>query len=126
MNVKFYRCEHCGNFITFLYNSGARPVCCGDAMSDVPVNTSDSAGEKHIPTLVRNGDRVVVTIGSIPHPMSVMHHINWIALETQDGLYIRQLEPDHDPQTEFVLSTGDSIKNVYAFCNIHGLWKLSL
>ena len=126
MKVKFYRCSNCGNFITFLYDSGARPICCGEAMKDVPVNTSDSAFEKHLPSLVRNGDRVVVNIGSTAHPMSDMHHICWVALETQDGLFIRQLEPNAAPYAEFILVPGDTIKSVYAYCNIHGLWKLAV
>ena len=45
MELKFYRCSHCGNIIVKLKDSGAPVSCCGDVMAQLQPGTSDGAHE---------------------------------------------------------------------------------
>ncbi|MDR0294490.1 MAG: hypothetical protein LBH95_10120, partial [Oscillospiraceae bacterium] len=42
----FFHCPHCGNMISFLRNSGAGVICCGEKMRELEPNTTDAALEK--------------------------------------------------------------------------------
>ena len=46
-----------------------------------------------------------------------------VGLETGNGWQIRQLHPGDKPAAEFALTPEDEIVAVYAYCNIHGLWR---
>ena len=35
MEQKFYRCEHCGNIIAMVKNTGVPVVCCGEKMKEI-------------------------------------------------------------------------------------------
>ena len=83
--MTFYRCEHCGNIIAYINDSGVRAQCCGEEMKPLVPNTSDGAGEKHVPVIAQNGRIVTVTVGSVEHPMLDAHYIEWILLETKEG-----------------------------------------
>ena len=78
MELKFYVCKHCGNIIAFAKNSGVPVICCGEKMEELIPNTVDAAHEKHVPVITREKNRVTVKIGSIPHPMTEQHFIEWI------------------------------------------------
>lgn len=54
MELKFYRCSHCGNIIVKLKDSGAPVSCCGDVMVQLQPGTSDGAHEKHVPVVAQN------------------------------------------------------------------------
>ena len=123
MELKFYRCSHCGNIIVKLKDSGARVSCCGDVMAQLQPGTSDGAHEKHVPVVEQNGNQVKVTVGSVEHPMLEAHYIQWIVLETEDGYQIKYLQPEAKPVAEFVLTEGSKVVAVYEYCNLHGLWK---
>ena len=81
--MTFYRCEHCGNIIAHIQDSGVRCCCCGEEMKPLIPNTSDGAGEKHVPVVQVDGQTVTVTVGSVEHPMLEAHYIQWILLETK-------------------------------------------
>jgi superoxide reductase len=51
------------------------------------------------------------------------HYIQWIALATRQGNQRKELQPGQKPQAEFMLCEGDEAEAVYAYCNLHGLWK---
>ena len=51
------------------------------------------------------------------------HFIEWIVVETEKGVQRRYLKPEEKPVAEFVLSDDDSVVAVYAYCDLHGLWK---
>ncbi|MEE1114729.1 MAG: desulfoferrodoxin family protein [Eubacterium sp.] len=121
----FYRCEGCGNFVTFIGEKTAcTPKCCGTPMTELKANTSDAAHEKHVPEVMIDGNRVTVQVGSVEHPMAEEHYIQWIYLETAKGGQMRYLAPGEQPKAEFV--TDDAPIAVYAYCNLHGLWKNEL
>ena len=117
------RCRHCGNIIAHLNDSGVRCVCCGEPMEALVPNTSDAAGEKHVPVIAQNGRLVTVSVGSVAHPMLDVHSIEWILLETREGRQRKTLKPGDEPKAVFALTEGDEVIAAYAYCNLHGLWK---
>ena len=121
--MKFYRCDHCGNIITFVHSAGVPVVCCGQKMTELVPGTSDAAQEKHVPVVEAVGNSVRVKVGTVEHPMLPEHFIQWIALETDRGSQIKYLKPGERPEAVFALSDGEKAAAAYAYCNLHGLWK---
>ena len=121
--MTFYKCEHCGNIIAYIQDSGVRCHCCGEEMELLTPNTTDAAGEKHVPVVQVNGRTVTVTVGSVEHPMLEAHFIQWILLETQEGRQRKALKPGDRPTANFALTEGDEVIAAYEYCNLHGLWK---
>lgn len=122
---KFYICKHCGNIVTFLKESGAPLTCCGDLMTQLIPNSVDAANEKHVPQVTVEGSKVTVTVGSVEHPMLPEHFIQWIYLETEQGLLVKYLEPGQKPEAVFELA-GEKPVAAYEYCNLHGLWKAQI
>ena len=91
MATKIFRCNHCGNIITHLTNSGVPVVCCGEKMVELVPNTTDAATEKHVPDVKVDGKKVIVTVGSVEHPMVEEHFIEWILVETKEGVQVKWL-----------------------------------
>ncbi|MEM1484761.1 desulfoferrodoxin family protein [Oscillospiraceae bacterium PP1C4] len=120
---KFFICKHCGNLIGMIFSSGAKIVCCGDEMQELVANTSDASQEKHVPVVVVKGDTVTVTIGSVEHPMTEEHHIEWIYLQTCCGGHRKSLKVGAAPETCFKLCENETAIAAFAYCNLHGLWK---
>jgi len=125
-DVKFYRCNHCGNIIEKVFDTGVPVVCCGEKMTELVPNTSDGAGEKHVPVVEVNGNDVVVRVGEVDHPMIPAHFIQWIYVQTNLGGMRKDLTPDVGPTASFKLAEGESVVAVYEYCNLHGLWKTTL
>lgn len=119
---KFFRCKHCGNLITLLHESGAPITCCGEHMTELIANTTEAATEKHLPVVTVEGNTVTVCIGSVAHPMLEEHFIQWVYLETENGLQTKYLEPGQEPKAVFEL-VDDKPVAAYEYCNLHGLWK---
>lgn len=61
--------------------------------------------------------------GETKHSMPEEHFIEWITLNTNQGIYRKQLNPGQEPATDFCLCDGEQVEEVYAYCNLHGLWK---
>ena len=125
LNTKFYICPHCGNIVEMVHDAGVKPFCCGQKMNELIPNTVDASGEKHIPA-VKVGEGVVeVNVGSVDHPMVDVHWIEWVQLVTDKGSYRKWLNPGEAPNVKFLLSEEKPVA-VYAYCNLHGLWKTEL
>lgn len=122
MKMKFYKCEHCGNIIAMVHESGVKVVCCDDEMKEIIANTTDGAHEKHVPVWEVKDGFVHVKVGEAEHPMAPDHYIQWIALETTSGNQRKCLKPGDKPEACFALCEGDEVTAVYEYCNIHGLW----
>lgn len=120
-NLKFYRCDHCKNVVVKLHDGGPVPVCCGEVMKELLPNTTDAAQEKHVPTVTRENNRITVNVGSVDHPMTPEHYIEFIVLETEKGFRIAYLNPGDKPAVDFY--EEEPVIAVYAYCNLHGLWK---
>ena len=121
--MKFYECKHCGNIIAFATDKGVKVVCCGEQMQEMVAGTVDASKEKHVPVVERNGNIVTVKVGAAAHPMVEEHYIGWIALETKMGNQRKELNHTGAPEAKFALLDGDEVVNVYAWCNLLGLWK---
>ncbi len=123
MELKFLKCEHCGNIVEMIEDKGVPVVCCGQRMTELVAGTSDGAREKHVPVYEVNGSTVLVKVGEVAHPMIPEHYIEWIVLQTKNGVQRRKLKPGEKPEAIFALCEGDEVVAVYAYCNLHGLWK---
>ena len=122
---KFYVCKHCGNLIGMIHDAGVPVICCGEKMHALVPNTVEASGEKHIPVVRVEGDKVVVDVGSVAHPMAQEHFIQWIQLVTDNGSQRQILTPGQAPQVTFLLGQAKPLA-VYAYCNLHGLWMTEI
>ena len=120
--VKFYICNHCGNIITKIHDAGVPVVCCGEKMHELVPGSVDAAVEKHLPVVKVEGDTLTATVGSVEHPMSEEHWIDWIYVLTEKGGQMKKLVPGEKPELTFALG-GEKPVAVYAYCNLHGLWR---
>ena len=125
-DLKYLVCLHCGNVVEMLHDKGVQVMCCGEPMHALEPNTTDAATEKHIPVVEVEQGAVKVQVGSVPHPMQPEHYIGWIWLQTERGGQRRVLHAGEKPSAEFDLVTGEKPLSVYAWCNLHGLWKKEL
>ena len=123
MKQKFYICKHCGNIIAMIRDQGVPVYCCAEKMERIDPGTTDAAQEKHVPVYEVEDHVVHVTVGSVPHPMTKEHYIEWICLDTEHGIQYAHLNPDDEPRAKFALCSGDEVRGVYAFCNQHSLWR---
>ena len=124
--VRFFICKHCGNIITMVHDAGVPVVCCGEKMTELVPGSTDAATEKHVPVVEVNGNKVKVTVGSVVHPMEEKHFIQWIYVQTKEGVQSKHLKPHENPEAVFVLADGDKAVAAYEYCNLHGLWKKEL
>lgn len=120
--MKFLKCNLCGQEVIVTNDTNLPISCCGEEMSEIIPNSSDGATEKHVPVCNINNNVVNIKIGQSPHPMAKEHYIDWIILETNLGHRKVILEPGDNPEYNFNIMEGETIKNVYIHCNIHGLW----
>ena len=123
---KFFVCKHCGNMIGLLHDAGVPMMCCGEKMVELVPNTTDAAQEKHVPVATVEGNKVVVNIGSVDHPMVAEHWIQWVYLETDKGGHRKVLNPGEKPHVVFALTEDEKPVAVYEYCNLHGLWVAKL
>ena len=123
MQQKFYICKHCGNIVAMIRDCGVPVKCCGENMQEIVPGTTDASQEKHVPVWRTEGSQVTVSVGAVEHPMTPEHYIEWICLQTKRGSQHKKLEPSDKPQACFALCEGDAVEAVYAFCNLHSLWK---
>lgn len=122
---KFYICEHCGNIIGKINDSGVPVVCCGQKMTEIVPGTVDASLEKHVPVVTYDGGVVTVNVGSVAHPMTEEHSITWVYLQTNRGGQRKNLTPGDAPTVSFALKDEEPVA-VFAYCNLHGLWKTEI
>jgi len=123
--MNFFICKHCGNLAGLIIKSGVPMVCCGDKMTELVPNTVEASTEKHLPEVKVSGDNVSVQVGSVPHPMEAEHFIGFIYLQTEKGGQRKTLKAGDEPKAEFAVK-DDKPLAVYAYCNLHGLWKTDI
>ena len=120
--MKFYQCKHCKQLITKEVDPGVKMICCGEVMEELVPNTHDGAGEKHVPVVKVEGNKVMVSVGAVEHPMLDVHYIMFIAIETTHGKQVKYLKPGEAPYAEFLLADGEELVKAYEYCNLHSLW----
>jgi len=123
MEQKFYICSHCGKIVALVKESGVPVMCCGQKMQEIIPGTVDASKEKHIPVYTIEKNIVKVTVGEVLHPMEEKHYIEWVSLQTKYGNQRKALKPGDKPSVCFALCDGDEVEAVFAYCNLHSLWK---
>ncbi len=123
MEQRFFICTHCGNIIAMVRDKGVPVVCCGEKMKEIIPGTTDAAKEKHVPVYTVEQNKVNVKVGSVEHPMTAEHYIEWISIQTKQGNQRKCLKPGDKPEACFMICDGDEVEAVYAYCNLHSLWK---
>jgi len=122
---KFFICKHCGNLVGLIFDNDVPMMCCGEKMAELAPNTTEASTEKHLPAVSVSGDSISVAIGSVPHPMEEAHHISFVYVETECGGQRKCLCLGDAPSVAFSF-TDDKPIAVYAYCNLHGLWKTDI
>ncbi len=126
MKDKFYYCPICKNFFGVINDANVTPVCCGKPMEVVNANSQEAAVEKHIPEVNVEGNVCHVVVGSVIHPMTEEHWIDWVMVATNLGRHRIVLKPGQEPKVDLLLAENEKVLRVYAHCNIHGLWVKEL
>lgn len=122
---KFYVCKHCGNMVASIKDSGVKISCCGEPMTKLEPGTVEASVEKHVPVATYEDGVVKVEVGSVMHPSTKEHHIEWIFLKTENGGHRKILKPLDEPKAEFCIG-DDKPAAVYSYCNLHGLWMAEI
>ena len=120
MALRVYKCNECGKT---LISKAAAENDCLKGWTELVAGSVDAAVEKHVPVLVREGNLLKVDVGSVAHPMTAEHLIEWVAVETNEGYKVEYLDAGKAPVAVFVINDGETVEGVYAYCNLHGLWK---
>ena len=118
---QIYRSTVCGNIVEVLNPAAGQLVCCGKPMQLLEPNTTDAAGEKHVPVIEKSANGYRVTVGSVEHPMLEAHYIQWIELIGANKVLRHALKPGDKPEATFPLIDGPV--SAREFCNLHGLWS---
>ena len=118
--MKFYQCSICGNIVELVDGDISRVRCCGKEMDLMVSNVKDAAVEKHVPVYEKDGNEIVVRVGEVSHPMTSEHYIMWVLLVKDDMTIKVELYPESKPEVRLPYVSGSEI---YAYCNLHGLWK---
>lgn len=122
--MKYYECKKCGCIVELVRQGDENAECeCGESLRELKTNVTEASQEKHIPVAKEEGNTVVVTVAEQEHPMNDEHYIGWVAICTDKGTQRRPLYPSEPPVVKFALTEGEKLREVYAFCNKHGLWR---
>lgn len=122
--LEMYKCGICGNFVEVVLPGIGELVCCGQPMNLLKANSTDAASEKHVPFLLKKDEELEVRVGSVLHPMTDEHYIQFIEVISDDEKYVKRkyLYPSEDPI--FPLKCYDIGKlTAREHCNLHGLWE---
>mgnify|MGYP003574460929 CR=1 FL=1 len=122
---KIYKCPK-GMVIEVLNEVSCYDLsCCGEPMVDEQANTVDAAKEKHVPIVEKTEEGLIVKVGSVAHPMTEAHYIMWIEVIGGDWVTRKYLNPGETPEVTFWTKDKSDV-TVRAYCNLHGLWQVSL
>ena len=117
--MKFYKCSKCSGILFKLKSSNNKISCCNEEIQEVSVNNIDHSNEKHLPQISFSNNLMNVSIGSITHPMTTDHLIEWVFVEYGNGGEFVYLNSEPFVTINVL---GKVVKNVYSYCNQHGLW----
>ena len=119
--LQVYVCEICGNTVEMVREGAGELVCCGQPMTLQDEQTADSSKEKHVPVIEKVEHGIKVTVGSVPHPMTDEHYIEWIEVVADGKAYREFLNPGDAPEAVFCIDAKEITAR--EFCSVHGLWK---
>ena len=119
--LQIYKCEVCGNIVEMQHSGAGELVCCGQPMKLYEENTVGAAAENHVPGIEKTDAGVKVKVGSVPHPMTEEHYIEWVQVIKGDKVCRKYLKPGDAPEAEFCGQTEAVVAREY--CSLHGLWR---
>ena len=119
--MKFYHCQNCNEIVIFR-NEAKSIKCCEEEMVELLPNQNEEEASNHKLIVRKFGNLVTVLVGETPHPMVDVHNIDFIILETDKGFYYKKLNISEDAIADFLIHNQETLKRVYAYCNIHNLW----
>ena len=117
---QIYVCEKCKIMVEVLRGGPGTLVCCGQEMVLVDPKATDEGKEKHLPVIEKTADGYQVTVGSVLHPMTEEHHIEWIELIADGVVHRAHLDPTGAPRASFCVQ-ADTV-TARESCNLHGVW----
>ena len=114
---EIYKCTVCGNIVEVVHASAGELVCCGKPMHKMVAGETDGAAEKHVPVLEKMEGGYRVKVGSVPHPATEEHHIEWIEIicNTCNQVQRAYIKPGEPAQAEFKTCSDDVTAREY--CN---------
>ena len=115
MKSGFYMCPVCGNVI---HTMGEAVIQCHGVQ--LPREEAEQTDERHMVFIEQVEDDYYVRID---HEMTKQHFISFIAAVSPDRLQLVKLYPEEDAEARFRI---DRVKTLYAYCNRHGLFALTL
>ncbi len=142
-NLGIYKCPACGytlevvemgkkqlvctghSYASTCSIADAEVACCGKAMELLEPNTVEASTEKHLPVADFSEGKLTVKIGSVPHPMAAEHFIEWVTVVVGDRTQRVKLGAGQAPEAVFCIGEAAEV-DMYAYCNLHGLWKASV
>jgi superoxide reductase len=119
--LQIYKCSGCGIVVEVLDAGAGTLNCCGKPMDLLAENSTDAAQEKHVPVVEQVDGGTKVTVGSVAHPMTDEHLIQWVELLLAGKTYRQTLKAGDAPEVLFPVKGDGAVARAY--CNIHGLWK---
>jgi superoxide reductase len=119
--LQIYKCEVCGNIVEVVHTGVGELVCCDQPMVLQKENTVDAAKEKHVPVIEKVEGGYKVKVGSVAHPMTPEHWIEWVQVLADGQAHRRFLNPGDKPEAVFAIKAAKVSAREY--CNLHGLWK---
>ena len=111
LRSKLYVCPVCGNILTA--TGKAVVSCCGIALP--PLEAEPAEGEHAISVELVEDELYV----SLAHPMTKEHCISFLAAVSPDRVQLVKLYPEGDAAARFRRA---GVRDVYAYCNHHGLF----
>ncbi len=124
--MKFYKCPICGNIVEMVVDHGVPIMCCGTKMELMVAGSTDAATEKHVPVAKVENGVLYVSVGSVEHPSTQEHLIDFIAVKAGTNYFRKSLKAGDKPEAYFHLNGYTGPVEVYEYCNLHGLWKSEL
>lgn len=116
-----YKCDECAGIIEVITRGDGGLNCCTKTMVLQKEKTEETGlTEKHRPVVIQEDDGATIKIGSVPHPMTEEHQIEWVEVITKGKICRYTHEVGDEPEVRSWLKDHSYVR---AYCNIHGLWK---
>lgn len=126
MELEYFVSKDSGIIVEVVKGKDAGADCCPEIMKVLKAGVTDAAVEKHVPVYTMDGDVLHVAVGEVNHPMVEEHFIEWVAIQTNQGTQRKYLHPGQEPCIDFKLCADEQVEAIYAYCNLHGLWKCAV
>ena len=123
MNIKFLKCRTCNKLVEVIQDSDSKLICCNNEMIELIPGTIDASKEKHVPIYKLEQNAIEISLGEIEHPMQEEHYISFVEISSNHGIKRSNLKINQSPIVKFSLLDYEQVDSIYAYCNLHGLWK---